>query len=143
MENAKKFFEETLKTEEAKKLMASYGHQNTLEELVRAYSSIAKQLGVNLSTKEIEAYFKEKTNKNITHAEIDDDEIAQICGGRTTECSNSYVDRENCWWNDGCDYINNDYDNYACSQSYKGACYAFYVDENKKTTPNPGPTKFG
>lgn len=145
MENVKKFFEETLKTEEAKKLMSSYGHPDTPEELMRDYADIAKRLGVNLSTEEIEAYFKEKAKKSTASGEIDDDEIAQICGGRQTECAKSYVDRENCWWNDACDYINNDYTNYSCSQSYKGACYAFYVDENesKKITPNPGPTKVG
>ena len=139
MEKARKFFEETLATEEAKKIIDSYKQKNSPDEVVRAYADIAKLLGVDLSVKEIKAYFDEKLKKCTSSGEIDDDEMALFCGGRASECSKSYIDRENCWWNDACDYINNDYTNYSCSQSYKGACYAFYVDEAKQKTPNPNP----
>ena len=150
MENAKKFFEETLATEEAKKLIATQERKQTLEEIVSAYVDIAAQLGVNIMAEEIEAYFEEKLNKATASGELDDDELSSLYGGASNGCYVSYVDRENCWLTDGCDYINNNYDNYNCSWSNKGACAVFFSDEKKSNnTSNSSlnipadPTKFG
>ena len=45
MENAKKFFEEVVKTEEAKELFKSAGSPETEEARIAAYIEIAKKLG--------------------------------------------------------------------------------------------------
>ena len=150
MENAKKFFEETLATEEAKKLIATQERKQTLEEIVSAYVDIAAQLGVNITAEEIEAYFEGKLKKATASGELDDDELEFLYGGRAEYCYDTFVDRENCWISDGCDYINNNYDNYNCSWSNKGACAVLFSDEKKSNnTSNSSfnipadPTKFG
>ena len=149
MENAKKFFDETLATEEAKKLIATEKRKETLEEIVSAYLDIAAKLGANITAEELEAFFEEKLKKATATGELDDDEMAFLCGGRGYDCYSSYVDRENCWANDGCDYINNNYANYNCSWSNKGACAMLYEDNDDDSASSsslamPGsPTKFG
>ena len=145
MENAKKFFEEALKTEEARRLLAGCKQPKTPEDSLRTYSKVAKEMGIDLSEEEITAYFEEKLARCTASAELDDDELAMFTGGTASECSASYLDRENCWWNDGCDYYTNTYSAYRCSWSYQGACAAFYVDdetEKSSSNPNPQPHKF-
>ena len=136
MENAKKFFEETLATDEAKKLIASEDHKQTPEQIICAYVNIAAQLGVELTAEEIEEYIEEKMNKATVSGELDDDELSSLYGGAANGCYASYVDRENCWVNDGCDYINNNYTSYNCSWSNKGACAMLWEENDKKETGN-------
>ena len=136
MEKAKKFFEETLATDEAKKLIASEERKQTPEDVVRAYADIAAKLGADLSLKEIEEYIEEKMNKAAASGELDDDELSSLYGGASNGCYASYVDRENCWVNDGCDYINNNYTNYNCSWSNKGACAMLWEENDKKEPAN-------
>ena len=141
MENAKIFFEDVIKTEEAKKLITSYEPPNTHEETVQAYAKIAKDLDIDLSEAEINAYFDKKLTDCTASGELDDDEMYHFSGGQETSCFNSYIDRENCWSNDGCDYYMNIYSTYNCSWSTKGACAAFNVDEDRNKTPG-NPIKF-
>ena len=136
MENAKKFFEEVIMTDEAKKLISSIEQPKTPEDFPRAYSKIATELGIELSAEEITAYFDKKLKGSITSSEIDDDEMAQFTGGSKQTCASTYTDRENCWWSDGCDYYMNIYSLYRCSWSSEGACAAFSVDDNAPSAPN-------
>ena len=142
MENAKKFFEEALKTEEARRLLAGCKQPKTPEDSLRTYSKVAKEMGIDLSEEEITAYFEEKLARCTASAELDDDELAMFTGGASSECSSTYLDRENCWWNDGCDYYMNPYSAYRCSWSYQGACAHFSVDDDKKNSPNHTPVRF-
>lgn len=117
MENAKKFFEEVIQTEEAKQLITACQAPQTPEEAIAAYAKIAKELGVELSEEEIAAYFDRQADCGTDSDEIDDDELAQFTGGLRIPCFNSFVNRENCWWNDGCDFYMNHYSNYSCTWS--------------------------
>ena len=136
MENAKKFFEEVIITDKAKQLISSLEQPKTPEDFPLAYSKIAKELGIELSDEEIRASFDEKLKGSITESEIDDDEMAQFTGGLNQNCASTYVDRENCWWSDGCDYYMNVYSSYRCSWSSEGACAYFNVDDNAPSAPN-------
>ena len=89
MENAKKFFEETLKTEEAKALLASLEKPETEEDVIEAYLSVAEKLGVELSVEDIQAYFAAGEYQG----ELDDEELEQLVGGASG----------NCWMNEYCD----------------------------------------
>ena len=109
MENAKKFFEEIAKTEEAKTLFASAGKPETEEARVAAYIEIAKKLGVLLTADEINAYFESASK--FESRELDDEELSQLVGGVDT-CSVTYKHGENCWLADGCDLRVNSYDGY-------------------------------
>ena len=118
MENAKKFFEEMIKTEEAKALFESAGTPETEEDRIAAYIDIAKKLGVELEADEIRAYLM--VAGSACASEIDDEELSQLAGGgENAECSSTYKHKENCWWNDGCDIIVNSYDNYRMNMAKK------------------------
>ena len=117
MENAKKFFEEIIKTEEAKGLIASTEAPATEEARIAAYIDIAGKLGVELTADEINAYFAANIKADL--AELDDEELSQLAGGADpgaghAECESTYTDKEFCWSNDGCDQIYNDYADYYC-----------------------------
>ena len=114
MENAKKFFEEVLKTEEAKAAFAEIEKPETEKERIEAYIEIAKKLGVELTAEEIAAYFSSEAPSG----EIDDEELSQLVGGGDT-CSSTYTSGENCWFNDGCDLLVKYYDNYDCGSQAK------------------------
>ena len=113
MENAKKFFEEILKTDEAKAIIADTKQPETDEERVAAYLEIAKKLNVELTADGILAYFNAAAKP--VSGELDDDELAQLTGGAgNAACRDSFKQRENCWINDGCDISYNYYSNYKC-----------------------------
>jgi hypothetical protein len=114
MENAKKFFEEVVKTEEAKVLLAAVEAPKTEEDRIAAYIEIAKKLGLELTAEEIQEYFE--TASKADDAELDDDELEQLVGGgENADCESSYQHKENCWFNDGCDKVWRDYEGYQCS----------------------------
>ena len=78
MENAKKFFEELAKTEEAKALFESVETPETEEARIAAYIDIAGKLGLELTADEINAYF---TANEVDLAEVSDKELEQLSGG--------------------------------------------------------------
>ena len=57
MENAKKFFEEVIKTEEAKAILATTKKPENEQELVDAYLEIANKLNAELTVEDLIAYF--------------------------------------------------------------------------------------
>ena len=79
MENVKKFFEEIIKTEEAKALIASYEKPKTEKECIEAYIDIAKKLGITLTYDGVVSYFK--AAGELRSGELDDDELEQLTGG--------------------------------------------------------------
>ena len=113
MENAKKFFEEVIKTEEAKAIISSLAKPETEKERIETYLDIAKKLGVQLTTEDIFAYLDAAAAVAAGTGEVDDEELAQLTGGGDV-CADTFQQAENCWWNDGCDIILNDYDGYQC-----------------------------
>ena len=114
MENAKKFFEEVIKTDEAKAILAVTKKPDTEPELLEAYLEIAKKLNCELTAEDILAYFKAAAATPASD-EIDDEELAQLTGGAgNAACRDSFKQRENCWINDGCDISYNYYSNYKC-----------------------------
>ena len=113
MENAKKFFEELIKTDEAKTIVEAMDKPETEEERISAYIEIAKKLGVELTAEEINAYFE--STKNPAAAELDDEELSQLVGGAGDEdCSFSFMQKENCMLFDACDGKWKSYADYQC-----------------------------
>ena len=121
MENAKKFFEEVAKTEEAKALFASMEAPKDEKERILAYIEIANKLGIPLTTEGIVAYLQAVANQEPAEGELDDEELQQLVGGgENTDCKDTYMHKENCWRTDGCDMVNNHYGGYECSYSMRG-----------------------
>jgi hypothetical protein len=119
MENAKKFFEEIIKTEEAKALLAAVEAPKTEEDRIAAYIEIAKRLGVELTTEDIQEYFATASDADV--AELDDEELEQLVGGGAhDECKYSYKNEENCILFDGCDGSYRSYDAYICKSNNAG-----------------------
>ena len=95
MENAKKFFEELVKTEEAKALFATVEKPETEEARIELYIDIAKKLGILLTAEEIKEYYESSCVADA--AEIDDKELEQLSGGgENASCSYSYITGESC-----------------------------------------------
>ena len=117
MENAKKFFEEVAKTEEAKALFATIDKPDTEDELVAIYVDTAKKLGVELTVEAVKAYLA--ANK-ADDAALDDEELSQLAGGADgEECFSTYQHRENCFLSDACDNFYNEYVRYYCDKYSK------------------------
>ena len=120
MENAKKFFEEVLKTKEAQTLLASVEKPKTEQEIMEAYLDVAKKLNVELTAEDIQAYITASSAcvEDTDAVEVDDKELERIAGGRACHvfntCKDTYLQQENCWWNDGCDQVYNGYTYYKC-----------------------------
>ena len=115
MENAKKFFEEVARTEEAKAFFKAAKAPESEEERVAAYIDIAKKLGVELSADDVSAYFA--SSENTASGELDDEELSQLVGGGdNAACADTFQQRENCWNNDGCDKLYNEYNDYLCKR---------------------------
>lgn len=116
MENAKKFFEEAIKTEEAKAIIAALEKPENEEQTIKAYAEVAEKLGIKLSEEEITKYLSSKK----ASGDVDDEELDQVTGGRThSNCEVTFTDYENCWGEDACDIFSNNYDGYYCN-------FAFY-----------------
>jgi hypothetical protein len=118
MENAKKFFEEVIKTEEAKALIKGVEKPETEEECIAVYVDVAVKLGVALTVEEVKEYLaSDKANG----AELDDEELNQLVGGGAhEECKYSYKNEENCILFDGCDGSYRSYDAYICKSNNVG-----------------------
>ena len=113
MENAKKFFEELIKTDEAKAIFATMGKPESDAEIVAAYIDVAKKLGVELTAEEVNEYLA--AVGNISYGELDDEELEQLVGGRDySECFISYKQKQNCWFLDACDGLFIPYNGYLC-----------------------------
>ena len=121
MENAKKFFEEVAKTEEAKALFAAMEAPKNEKERILAYIEIANKLGIALTIEGIAAYLQAVANQEPAEGELDDEELQQLVGGGDhAACEDTYQHRENCVKTDGCDMVFNYYGAYLCSYSSKG-----------------------
>ena len=123
MENAKKFFEEVAKTEEAKALFAAMEKPVTEEEVVAAYVDVANKLGVELTAEEVKEYIA--ADKVGGGTELDDEELSQLVGGAkgSTACWYTYKQRENCWLFDACDNKYCDYGGYYCNKFNRDGSY--------------------
>ena len=124
-----KVFLEALKTDpKAESLLQARPEPKTDADRFRAYAEIAKELGYDVSEAELEAYLTEMEKTLQEHAksaealvtELSGDEMDKVAGGAHTECKTTFLDRENCWHNDGCDNIYNGYKKYLCKKN--GLC---------------------
>ena len=104
MEKAKKFFEEIIKTEEAKALFDAIKQPETDEARIAAYLQIAKKLNFELTLEDLIAYFSAASDGE----EVDDEELSQLTGGIDT-CYSTFEGGEFCWLNDSCSSLINTY----------------------------------
>ena len=91
------------------------------------YAEIAQKLGYELSEADLKDYIGqcEKAVKSQTKDSIEaikqlsDEDMKMVAGGGDkATCLDTYKDRENCWWNDGCDAFYVLYEFYKCHLSH-------------------------
>jgi len=106
------------------------------EEAGRAWAGAAAALGHRVTAGEIREYILEaeaemKRRARETGEEIrslSDEELGEVAGGKDhSECKDTYKDRENCWFNDGCDIVNHHYKDYKCHYDNKDVSCGKYM----------------
>ena len=100
--------------------------QETPEDVPAFWAEVLTEKGYNVSSGEISSFIREaeeerrqKTADKI--AELPDQELEAVAGGGEViggkghqDCQDTYRDRENCWYEDGCDNVFQQYDDYDC-----------------------------
>ena len=96
---------------------------------IRYYAQAAKLLDMDVTEDDIREMLAQamKTNAEKTQAAaavieaVPDSELDQVAGGKNiTTCHDTFEQRENCWFDDGCDMQINMYSNYECSKNHYG-----------------------
>ena len=123
-EEVKKVFEALRADPKTKELIGACEAPETPEEVMEIYAQVAKKLGFDVTSEELGSYIKEleegrkaRTREDVREIQnLDDEELDQVAGGSKehNSCEDTYRDKENCWYTDGCDNIWNIYDDYVC-----------------------------
>ena len=105
------------------------------------WAQAAKECGYEFTPEELDEAFHEREQviPGFTEEEVDTEELAAVSGGadydecngdfqgvfdKHDECKDTFISKENCWHNDGCDKAYHIYSKYQCK--YSGECdYAF------------------
>ena len=124
MEKVKEFLEALKTSPQAQKLLGQTSPNSEADEL-RAYEEAAKSLGYSLTAEEISDGIRKlaKKQKAITEQaesgiqNLDLDELESVSGGKKghDNCEDTFKNKENCWWEDGCDNYINEYSTYVCN----------------------------
>lgn len=105
----------------------------SIDEAIKCFVELAPKLDFNITEEDLKEYFeksaqnlKERTDATIAKVEaIDASELEAVAGGyykgEHPNCGDTFKDRENCWFNDGCDITLNKYSNYQCYNTNEGA----------------------
>lgn len=136
-ENARAFLTEGFKDAKVVELLQACDKPETEAGRLEAYVEIAKKVGFDFSKDELTAAIEElererfdKSEAAVSEArELSDEELAKVAGGKLDGkheycptdyfgsdrcCKDTYLDMENCWYNDGCDIAYHDYWDYVC-----------------------------
>ncbi len=115
------------------------------DELLKYYAEAASRLGYDITESELRASREELTAKRASRTEeleksimaLSDDELENVAGGRGgygcvtkvlcydvqmghENCSNTFLDQEDCGRIDACDKNRGQYDDYICRANYDG-----------------------
>ena len=119
------------------------GHDKT--DKAEAIADVAQKLGYDLKAADLKEYISimeaeikartEAVADNI--ASVQDDDLGDVAGGAETigvkhhSCKATYLNRENCWWTDGCDIVITKYWDYV-----RADCGKPYIEDNKSPQYN-------
>ena len=125
MEKVKEFLEALRKNPRRKELCGGT-EPKTEEEAIQIYLKAAEAMGFSLTAEELtegmkalEEEQKAKTGKaEAGVSELDLAAMEAVTGGKKghKDCEDTFKDKENCWWEDGCDSYINDYATYKCKR---------------------------
>ena len=117
-------FQEALKDNPAaEEIIRNTPEPRTEEERIRVYAKIAAELGYDLTEQDLSEYVEkwrqrqqERTQDAIDRIqELPPEELGEAAGGGDhANCMGTYIDKENCWYFDGCDNVYQKYKGYHC-----------------------------
>ena len=117
-------FREMMADAKVRECLASMEKPEGLEAMAADLAKVAVKFGYPLSEDDLLAIFKdrkEKTDQAIERVKLlSEADLAEVAGGSNAanaSCSDTYKDKENCWFDDGCDTLINWYNQYICKRS--------------------------
>ena len=136
---ANRFLDEYKKSRELMESVVRVFDANPEADEAQLWVQAAKQHGFEFSPEDLSEAFNERIqNEPSGRAIMDESELAAVAGGEKenchesfwcpdvhsfshsnqhADCSSTYVDRENCWHDDGCNQCYHIYPDYKCSRS--------------------------
>lgn len=136
MKEIAKILEELRAHPEARDLMNAKADAKGTEDEARLYGEIASRLGYEAGTQEFLDYIsgtgealRQRTDAAAESIrELPEEELAEAAGGADHKnCYDTYKDKENCWWTDGCDVIHENYKGYQCKRNNECSNRPHYV----------------
>ena len=132
-EEIRKFIDQVSNDLEAREHLKGY---DASTDEIKAYAEVAAKLGYDITEGDLREYFdsivklqKERTEKSAAQIKkLSDDALEWVAGGKDQlNCKDTFEQRENCVWNDGCDIVINDYYNYFCSRN--NYCHGHFYND--------------
>ena len=120
----KEIYKDMMSDEKVRNSLMSESKPESLDDLANVVGGVALANGYPLSKDDLLAIFKDmkaSTDEAAKKVEkLSAEDLAAVAGGGNAAnyvCSDTYKDKENCWFNDGCDYTYNWYPYYICKRS--------------------------
>ncbi|MBR5336466.1 MAG: Nif11-like leader peptide family natural product precursor [Lachnospiraceae bacterium] len=130
MDNVKKLMAALESDPEARKKVEDIARPSDRDGYIRYYVEVGKRLGLEITEDDIregvEQAAKELSSRtdslSDTIEKLPDEELGMVAGGKKghSNCKDTFKNRENCYFDDGCDFIFLSYDNYKCDRNYNG-----------------------
>ena len=128
--------DELRKDPKAQEALEKIKESKGAEEVTAILAALAKERGFEISEKDFAEAIKGAMEQRKAQTEeaaaqierLSDDDVAQASGGKKdhAECKDTFKDAENCWFNDGCDHVNQIYSNYICRNNSNGHQCGFF-----------------
>ena len=127
IEKVKETLEKLMADPKAKELFKGLEPPKSEEEKALKIVEAAKKLGYDLEAADLAEYLQkaaaDQKKKTEAQAEaiqmLDDSEVERAVGGLNHDnCEDTFLDYENCWYDDGCDNIFQIYDEYICHRGF-------------------------
>ena len=127
-----KFLESIKANSQLKDDIPLYLEGKNEDEIIKYFAKLAPTLDFDITEEDFREFFKsdnqdlkERTDATIAKVkEIDLSELETVSGGFANgshgNCYDTFLDKENCWFNDGCDLNINPYNNYLCANTNQG-----------------------
>ena len=122
-EQVKQFLQAVATDPRAGRILESMAAPENEAAEFRAYLDLAEKLGYAVGEEDLRRAIGELNEETAARTEetagrireLSADELSEAAGGGDHgNCSDTFRDEENCWYNDGCDVIFRWYNNYNC-----------------------------
>ena len=120
----KEIYKDMMSDAKVQDCLKSKDKPESLDDLVNVVGGVALECGYPLSKDDLVVIFRdqEKTTESAIQKvkRLSAEDLAVVAGGGPDDnsagyiCADTYKDRENCWFDDGCDYTFNWYPYYKC-----------------------------